>query len=201
MTVLGPAMGVALFSLKSSEAAGAFELGLGVTASAFLLLPYAVTLLQLRVFYAFNDSRTPTLLRLLMVIFQVPLTFACPLVLPAQDVVYGIACVNGLTYAVGMLMGEIWLRRRFGKLGSRRVVRTYVKTGVSSVWGAAAALAVVLLVTHYIPGGIHRAGGAWVTLLGGGLLGLACAFGMMTLLRVHELQPALSRITRFVRRT
>jgi len=40
-----------------------------------------------------------------------------------------------------------------------------------------------------------------LTLVGGGLLGLACAFGMMTLLRVHELQPALSRITRFVRRT
>jgi putative peptidoglycan lipid II flippase len=201
MTVLGPAMGVALFSLKSSESSGAFELGLGVTASAFLLLPYAVTLLQLRVFYAFNDSRTPTVLRMLMVVFQVPLTFACPFVFPAQDVVYGIACVNGLTYAIGMVLGELWLRRRFGKLGSRRVVKTYVKTGVSSVWGAAAALAVALVVTRYIPGGIHRAGGAWLTLVGGGLLGLACAFGMMTLLRVHELQPALSRITRFVRRT
>ena len=201
MTVLGPAMGVALFSIKSSESTGAFELGLGVTASAFLLLPYAVTLLQLRVFYAFNDSRTPTVLRALMVVFQVPLTFACPFILPSQDVVYGIACVNGLTYTIGMLLGEFWLRRRFGKLGSRRVVKTYVKTGVSSVWGAAAALAVTLVVSRYIPGGIHHAGGAWLTVVGGGLLGLACAFGMMTLLRVHELQPALSRITRFVRRT
>ncbi|AHI02180.1 murein biosynthesis integral membrane protein MurJ [Kutzneria viridogrisea] len=198
LTVLGPAVGVGLFGWRQ-QGDGPFQLGLGLTASAFLLLPYAITLLQLRVFYAFNDARTPTVLRTIMVVFQVPATFACVL-LPTNLVIFGICCVNGLSYVLGMVIGELWLRRRFGKLGSRRVVKTYVKTAVSSVWGAAAALGVALAVNHFVPNGIHHVLGAWLALVIGGLVGLACAFGMMTLLRVSEMQPALNRITRFVRR-
>ena len=52
---------IALFGLRSGNLDGAARIGAAVACSAFGLLPYAITMLQLRVFYAMTDSRTPTL--------------------------------------------------------------------------------------------------------------------------------------------
>ena len=52
---------------------------LAVACSAFGLLPYAITMLQLRVFYAMTDSRTPTFIQLFTVAVKIPLLLVCPL--------------------------------------------------------------------------------------------------------------------------
>ncbi len=49
----------------------------------------AVTLLQLRVFYAMKDARTPTLIQLAMVAVRVPLLFAVPSLVGPEHVVAG----------------------------------------------------------------------------------------------------------------
>ena len=83
LTLFGTELGVALFSLGAGAAdGGSARLGATLAASAFGLLPFAVVMLQLRVFYALTDSRTPTLLQLLIVGVKVPLLLAAPLVLP-----------------------------------------------------------------------------------------------------------------------
>ena len=52
--------------------------GTALAVGAFGLLPMAVTLLQLRVFYAMKDARTPTLIQVGMVAVRVPLLLARP---------------------------------------------------------------------------------------------------------------------------
>ena len=52
MTVGGPAIGSALFAYGNFGDVDAGYLGMAITLSAFTLLPYALVLLQLRVFYA-----------------------------------------------------------------------------------------------------------------------------------------------------
>jgi putative peptidoglycan lipid II flippase len=200
ITVLGPAVGAALLTVGKSGADSG-RLGLAITASAFGLLPYALTMLQMRVFYAMKDARTPTLINMIMIGVKVPVVLLAAHVLPPQQVVFGLTFADAIAFTVGTVAGELWLRNRFGKLGSRRVVRTYVKVAVAAVWGAAVALAVELGVSKVVPGGIHGAMGAWLSLVLGGVLGLLAAFGMMTLLRVHELRPALDKITRLVKRS
>ncbi|RZS37620.1 putative peptidoglycan lipid II flippase [Herbihabitans rhizosphaerae] len=195
MTVLGPSIGIALVSFGKSDVDQATRLGLAVTSAAFGVLPFAICMLQMRVFYAMKDSRTPTLIMAVMMAVKVPLSYLCPQLLDANDLVYGLTFVNSLSFVVGAIVGELWLRSRLGRLGTSAVVRTVLKTFVASVWGAAAALAVVLWMD-----GNKTVGGAWLSLVLGTLAGGLVTFGIMTALRVRELDAATARITRLVRR-
>jgi putative peptidoglycan lipid II flippase len=197
MTVLGPQIGVALFSIGNSGA-DARRLGLAITASAFGVLPYALVMLQLRVFYAMKDARTPTLIMLVMMAVKVPLSYLCPHVLEPRAVVYGLTFVNSLTFVVGMVVGELWLHSRLGRLGTRTVVSTMIKTLVASTWGAAAALGIARLLRHVL--GPASTGGAWLSLILGTLVAAIVTFGLMTLLRVKETRAVVNRITRLVGR-
>ena len=59
MTVGGPAIGSALFAYGNFGDVDAGYLGMAITLSAFTLIPYALVLLQLRVFYAREQPWTP----------------------------------------------------------------------------------------------------------------------------------------------
>src|SRR5204863_403300 len=65
--VLVPAMGVTLFGYGQASIADAHLIGSALAWSAFGLLPFALVMLQLRVFYAMRDGRTPTLINGFMV--------------------------------------------------------------------------------------------------------------------------------------
>jgi putative peptidoglycan lipid II flippase len=197
MTVLGPQIGIALFSIGNAGA-DANRLGLAITASAFGVLPYAIVMLQMRVFYAMKDARTPTLIMMIMMAVKVPLSYLCPHVLEPREVVYGLTFVNSLTFVVGVVAGELWLRNRLGRHGTGRVFRTLVKTLVAATWGAAAALALTLLLRSGL--GPNSVTGAWLSLILGALACGIVTFGLMALLRVRETGAVLDRITRLVRR-
>ena len=59
MTVGGPAIGSALFAYGKFGEVDANYLGIAIALSAFTLIPYALVLLQLRVFYAREQPWTP----------------------------------------------------------------------------------------------------------------------------------------------
>ncbi|HEX8518488.1 MAG TPA: murein biosynthesis integral membrane protein MurJ [Pseudonocardia sp.] len=118
-TAFGPALGVALFSWGRSGVAAATVLGETVSASAFGLVPLALVMLQLRAFYALDDARTPTLIMLVMTAFRVPAALLTPSVLPPDRVVLGLAAANAAAFAVGAVVGGVWLRVRLGPRSGR----------------------------------------------------------------------------------
>ena len=82
-------------SAPESADEGSTRLGATLAASAFGLLPFAVVMLQLRVFYALTDSRTPTLLQLADRRGEgAAAARRAPLVLPPDWVVLGLAAAN-----------------------------------------------------------------------------------------------------------
>jgi putative peptidoglycan lipid II flippase len=198
MTILGPQIGVALFSLGQGGD-DATRLGLALTTSAFGLLPYTITLLQLRVFYAMTDSRTPTLIMVGMVAVKIPLFYLCPVLLPSQAVVYGLTFVNAFGFVAGALFGQLWLRNRLGRLATGRVLWTIGKSVVATAWGAAAALAVIKGTRALFPDA-SRAALAWPNLIIATIVGGAITFWLLTLLRLPELRPAAEKITRLIKR-
>ncbi len=101
LTVFGPQVGTALFGLRSANVDGAAQLGTALAVSAFGLLPYGITMLQARVFYALTDSRTPTLIQLVTVAVKIPLLLLSAVLLPAPDVVLGLAAANSASFLVG----------------------------------------------------------------------------------------------------
>ncbi|HEY8374517.1 MAG TPA: murein biosynthesis integral membrane protein MurJ [Pseudonocardiaceae bacterium] len=198
LTVLGPELAVLMFSYGNSDIAQAERLGRTLAASAFGLLPYAVVMLQLRVFYAMKDSRTPTLIMVLITAVKVPLSLACPQVLPPEQVVLGLAFVNSFGFVVGAVVGEVWLRTRLGRLQTGRVLRTVLISIVGTVVGSLAAYGITMLGERLLPsGGLTQ---AVVTLLVAGPVGLVVAYGALMLLRAEELRPALQRLSGLVRR-
>lgn len=188
---LGPSLGAALFSVGKG-ASNAQSLGVALAVAAFGVLPYAITLIQLRVFYALKDARTPTLIMLVMVSVKVALTYLVPLVLPSAEVVYGVLFANSLSFVVGWVVGEVWLRHRIGALRSGVPV-ALGKTLVAS----AAAGGIAFLVRSAMPGGVA---GGWLSLVVGGVAGVVVTFGVLTVLRSAEVQPMSQRLAAVVRR-
>lgn len=199
MTVLGPQLGEALFALRHSNSSSAIELGLTFTTSAFGMLFYAITMLQLRVFYALNDARTPTLINAVLVVVKVILFYLCAHVLDPHHVVYGLTFVNGFGFVVSTVVGTMWLRRRIGPLDGRRVLVTMFKCVVASAWGAGAALLLAKGIEAVIPDSLELLQ-AWLVMIFGSLFGLAVTFGLMTVLRVGEIRPVIRRFARLARR-
>jgi putative peptidoglycan lipid II flippase len=199
LTVFGSQLGVAMFSLGRSGGASAATLGMTLSASAFGLLPMAVTMLQLRVFYAMADARTPTLIMVVMTVVKVPLAYLCPVLLSPDQVVLGLAAVNAFGFVVGLVVGDVWLRIRLGRLDTRRVLRTMLLTGLASVMAVLVAVLLVTLLERVVPGG-SAVGRAWLTVGVGGIVSLLVLVVAMRLLRVPELDPVVSRLRRLVGR-
>lgn len=196
-TLAGPSIGVALFSLGRAGT-DAERLGMALAVSAFGLLPYALTMLQLRVFYAMADARTPTVINAIVVAVKVPLLLACPVLLDGADVVLGLTAVNSLSLAVGALVGQSWLRWRLGRVETKRSLITFRNCVIATVPAVGAVLG--LRAVTDLPG----VGGAWLdltfsTLIVGVVMGV-----ILLVLRTPELTgalkaPVLDRLKRISR--
>jgi putative peptidoglycan lipid II flippase len=199
LTVFGSQLGIAMFSVGKSGGASAEALGAALASSAFGLLPMAVVMLQLRVFYAMADARTPTLIMVIMTVVKVPLAYLCPVLLAPDQVVLGLAAVNAFGFVVGLVVGDVWLRKRIGRLDTRRVLRTVLLTGIASVVSVLTAVVLVTLLERLV-GGAGAVTKAWLTVGVGGVVSLVVVVVAMRMLRVPELDPVVSRLRRLVGR-
>jgi Uncharacterized membrane protein, putative virulence factor len=198
LTVFGTPVGVALFGLRAANLDGATQLGTALAVSAFGLLPYAITLLQLRVFYALTDSRTPTLIQLFTVAVKVPLLLACPALLPPEDVVLGLAAANGVSFVAGAVLGQLLLRRRLGALPTGAVLATTGRALLGAAVAGLLAYGVVAVLDAGPLAALTPLTRAW-TVLGVALLVVAPITVLaMKLLRVRELDPLVRRLERLV---
>lgn len=194
LTVAGQAIGIALFAFGAAGTADASRLGLALAVSAFGLLPYALTMLQLRVFYAMADARTPTLIMLAMTALKVPLLIACPVVLAPADVVLGLTFVNALSFVAGAVIGQAWLRARLGPVQTAAVLATIGRTLLAAVPAVGAAVAVQSLV------GLDGVAQAWVNLFLSTLVVGVVMIGALLVLRTPELQAALRPLRKLASR-
>ena len=196
LTVFGTAVGVALFGVRSGNLEGANDLGAVLAVSAFGLLPFAITMLQLRVFYALTDSRTPTLIQLFTVGVKVPMLLACPALLRPEDVVLGLAAANSASFVAGAVLGQVLLRRRLGRLPTGAILATTGRALLASAVAALAAYGVVVLLGSGPLAGISPVARAWTVLVVALLVAAPVTLLAMRLLRLRELDPVLRRFER-----
>ncbi|MEO6955140.1 MAG: murein biosynthesis integral membrane protein MurJ, partial [Antricoccus sp.] len=149
--VLAVPLTMVFFNVGEFGAEAARSTGLILAAGSFGLLPYAITLLQLRVFFAARDSRTPVLIMVGIVAVRVVLSLLC-LSLPPQTAVIGLAVANSAAFVVGAVIGDVVLRRRFGQLGTRGVVVQLFKTLIAAIIAVAVVIPVYLVLVQYFSG-------------------------------------------------
>lgn len=138
MTVGGPAIGSALFAYGNFGEVDAGYLGMAITLSAFTLIPYALVLLQLRVFYARQEPWTPIVLIIVITVVKIAASLAAPHLTDDPDLVAGyLGLANGLGFLAGATVGYFLLRTRLdppgGRLISFDVVRTILVTITASL--------------------------------------------------------------------
>jgi putative peptidoglycan lipid II flippase len=191
LVVLGPSLATVVFARGNTSVEEAQGIGTALAIGAFGLLPLAVTLLQLRVFYAMKDARTPTLIQLGMVGVRVPLLLLVPAVVEPDDVVAGLMLVTSLTYLAGWVLGDLALRRALGRLETRQTFATVLRVlGVSVVAGLLGL--VVLIVTDDLFGD-SVAGSLGEVLVGTVVIGVATLAGLVVA-RVPELREPLAAV-------
>jgi putative peptidoglycan lipid II flippase len=198
LTVTGTSIGIVLFSWGNSDVSQATRLGDSLAVSAFGLLPYALVMLQLRVFYAMKDARTPTLIMIVMTAVKVPLLYMCEAMLAPEHIVIGVMMVNSLSYVVGAVLGQVWLWVRLGHLRTKRVVGVTLFSVFAGGLGVAAGLGMAALLGGVLPEA--AAPRAILSLIIEGIVAGVVSFGVLAALRVEELKPATAKITRLIRR-
>ncbi|WP_407646221.1 murein biosynthesis integral membrane protein MurJ [Gordonia iterans] len=163
MTFFGPAIGVAVFHFGDYSTGDASQLGSVLAWGAFTLIPYAMTLVQLRVFYAREDAWTPTLMVLGITIVKVGTSYLGPVLFDDPDlVVRWLFLTNGLGYLVGALVGQYLLYRALDRGRMRDVLNPSALTLAVSIAVAGAVWAVARF-THVDRMATH--GGKIVSLL------------------------------------
>ncbi|ALG14417.1 murein biosynthesis integral membrane protein MurJ [Kibdelosporangium phytohabitans] len=198
LTVTGTSVGIVVFSWGASDVNQATRLGESLAVSAFGLLPYALVMLQLRVFYAMKDAKTPTLIMIVMTAVKIPLLYMCEGLLAPEHVVIGVMMVNSLSYVVGAVLGQAWLWLRLGHLKTKRVVGVTLFSVFAGGLGVAAGLGVAKLMGGFLPQ--SAALRALLSLIIEGLVAGVVSFGVLVMLKVDELKPATAKITRLIRR-
>lgn len=144
MTVGGPAIGSALFSYGNFGQTDAGYLGMAITLSAFTLIPYALVLLQLRVFYARQQPWTPIVLILVITAVKISASVAVPHLVSDPGMVAGyLGLANGLGFLAGATVGYLVLRANLkppgGKMLNLEVLRTILVTIAASMIAGLAA--------------------------------------------------------------
>jgi putative peptidoglycan lipid II flippase len=138
MTVGGPAIGSALFAYGHFGDVDAGYLGVAIALSAFTLLPYAVVLLQLRVFYARQQPWIPIAIIVIITIVKIAASLLAPHITDNPDLVAGyLGLANGLGFLAGAIAGYYLLRNALRPPGSHllgvAVVRTILVTVTASL--------------------------------------------------------------------
>ena len=112
MTVGGPAIGSALFAYGNFGDVDAGYLGAAVAMSAFTLIPYALVLLQLRVFYAREQPWTPIVIIVVITTVKIVCSLLAPQLTGDPDLVAAyLGTANGLGFLAGAVVGHLLLRR------------------------------------------------------------------------------------------
>ncbi|MGV8874441.1 MAG: murein biosynthesis integral membrane protein MurJ [Rhodococcus sp. (in: high G+C Gram-positive bacteria)] len=142
LTFAGPWVGEALYGF-GKFAPDASRLGEAVSWSAFSLIPYALVLIHLRVFYAREQAWTPTWIILGITVVKIGLSVLAPIVASSpEQVVLLLGTATGLGYTVGAIIGGYLLHKSLGNLRMANVGKTVWLVLIASLAGGAAMLAI-----------------------------------------------------------
>ncbi|ALU22594.1 murein biosynthesis protein MurJ [Corynebacterium pseudotuberculosis] len=152
-TAYGERIGLGLFAYRRFDAESATILGWTLSFSAFTLLPYALVLLHLRVFYAREEAWTPTFIIAGITGTKIVLSVIAPYAATdSSRVVILLGAANGFGFVAGAIIGAMLLRRKLGNLGGREVLKTSTWAFIASGVGILVALALSYILDQFMGG-------------------------------------------------
>jgi putative peptidoglycan lipid II flippase len=118
MLFLGQPIAHLIFA--GSNSADASQIGMILSGFALGLIPFCSSYVMLRGFYAFEDTKTPAAITLLMNIVTILCATISYFVLPIRFITVGIAVSFGIGYLSSSLLARFLLSKRIGRLNIRK---------------------------------------------------------------------------------
>ncbi|MEN3304326.1 MAG: putative peptidoglycan lipid flippase [Micromonosporaceae bacterium] len=195
--VLGRQLSVTVFRFGEYHQTEAVQTGWVIAVAGLGLVPFAISQMQLFAFYAMPDTKTPTLLNVPIAVARVLLDLLLYVILPAVWVNAGLMFGNAASYVLAAAVGNWLLRKRIGRLGFGRVVRTLTRLGVAAGVAALPTLMISLIIEHVLGAGKL---GSLVGLVVGGTVLVVVYLAVAVALRVEEINQVWGMVRgRFAR--
>ena len=189
--VLGRPLAYTLFRWHNYTAEQAVATGTVIAVAGLGLMPFAVSQLQNAAFYALADTRVPALVNVPVVVLRIAADVALYLLLPAALVTAGLMLGTALSYLAAVVLLSWLLRRRIGRLGLSRIVRTVVRLTIAAVVASVPALLVVVTLGRIV--GYGKVGSVVQLVLGGAVL-VAVYLAVAITLRVREVRELTAMV-------
>jgi len=193
--VLGRDLAQALFVGSSRGETDSIALATG--AMILGVVPFSAQYLFSRIFYAYEDARTPFAVQVIVVVLWAGGSLLSATLLSPAWVVPGIGLAMSVSNLVGAAVSVVLLRRRIGGVDGARVLRTHVRLIVGAL--------VAGVVGWFVSAGVHGALGigrsaALVALIAGGSSMLLCYGSALKVMKVEEFDLLINPVLRRVRR-
>jgi putative peptidoglycan lipid II flippase len=164
-----------------SRTADASQIGMILSAFALGLIPFCTSYVMLRGFYAFEDTKTPAAITLIMNIVTIICAAISYLVLPIRLITVGIAVSFGIGYLASSLFARRLLTKRIGTMALRRDLVSIIFISAVSL---APSLVVSNLVKHFINSGSPNLVSSLITLVLSGAVATPIYIGIGYRLKV-----------------
>jgi putative peptidoglycan lipid II flippase len=197
LLALGRPIAVAAFYHGAFGYHAALSVGDTLAAFAVALVPFSVFQLHLRVFYAHQDSRTPALVNICVVLMNIAAVLVITSVLPEHDRPVALAVAFNVGYLLGLCITCTLLRRKLGGMDGDRIIATLARIGVAAGVGAAVASAVGHGLMDMLG---HAFLGSVTAVVGGAVVGLPLFVATVTRMGVPEVRALSRMISRRFRR-
>ncbi|HYK26612.1 MAG TPA: lipid II flippase MurJ, partial [Streptosporangiaceae bacterium] len=186
-----------LFAHGATSQASARYIGEVFAVLCLGLVPYTIFQLQLRVFYAMHDSRTPAMIGALSMGVNIAACYVALALLPASHVVAGLAAGFGLGSLAGAVVAWLLLRRRLSGLEGRVIWSSLVRMHVAAIPAAVVALLITFATQSLLTAGRLE---ALVTVVVAGTGGAVTYVGIARLVRIPELADLARAVIARLRR-
>ena len=124
---------VMIYAQGSTSAEDAAAIGRILMVFCLMLIPFTLFQLQMRVFYALGDTRTPALVAIPSEVAHAVTAIALLFAVPVQHVVVWLPVPYGLYYIVGSVIMWYMLHKRLNGLDGRRTAATLFKLHLATV--------------------------------------------------------------------
>ncbi|PRX99561.1 murein biosynthesis integral membrane protein MurJ [Allonocardiopsis opalescens] len=132
-----------VYARGSTSVDDARNIGAILAVFALMLIPFTLFQLQLRVFYALGDTRTPALIAIPSEVVHAAVSFTILFTVEPTRIVLLMPVAYGLYYMVAAAIAWVMLSRKLAGLDGRRVLRTTLALYASAVPSAVFAMAMI----------------------------------------------------------
>ena len=188
-----PVLRVLLYSNEPDQVRGVAHV---LMAMLLGLVPYGWLYLIQRVYYAYEDARTPFMLQLLVTVVATAFNIAILVTRPDEAGVF-VGLGQTVSNLLAALLGFVLLRRKLGALRLSSALRVYVRLTLASLLAAAAGWLVLRLGQGLTETGFA---GRLVVVAVAGVVFASIALGLAHALRVREASQLLDPVVRRLRR-